>query len=346
VTPREPPAEADLSRGELRVEPEERLRSGFLILSSDEAGLLDSALAAAGVQGFDVGLVIDNASQDRTADVAAQHGIPVLSLTRRVPYTEAMNAGLRKLLGSRSAPDVVALLQADTFVAPGYLEACVVALRGRSDVGSVAPKLIRTTGAGSADRLELIDAAAMSFDRRRKNSLVGHGADTGTYRRPAEVFGADGAAAFWRAEALLDCAVEGRIFDENMPGWGCDADLAWRAQLFGWHAVYAPAAVVHHIRTYSPTTRASARPVDRATQFRNRLLMIAKNDSWRDLWRDLGPLVSYEVLALGYALGREPELLRGYREFFERLPEALRQRRLIRARRRIHRAPFGLLPPE
>jgi GT2 family glycosyltransferase len=317
-----------------------------VILSTDEAGLLDTALTAAGVQGFDTGLVIDNASADRTAAVAALHQVKVLTLPRRVPYTEAMNAGLTALLASVPAPDVVALLQADTFVGPGYLDACLLALSGRSDVGSVAPKLIRTRGSGTDDRLELIDAAAMSFDRRRKNSLVGHGSDARSYRRPAEVFGADGAAALWRSAALRDCALEGRFFDENMPGWGCDADLAWRAQLFGWHSVYAPAAVVHHIRTYSPTTRASARPADRATQFRNRLLMIAKNDSWRDLRRDLGPLLTYELLAFGYAVLRERELLGAYREFLTRLPEARRQRRLIRARRRSRRVPFGLIPPE
>jgi GT2 family glycosyltransferase len=316
-----------------------------VILSSDEAGRLDAALAATAGQGFDTGLVIDNASSDHTAEVAARHGVAVLGLSRRVPYTEAMNAGLAALLGAAPRPEVIALLQADTFLAPGYLDACLYALAGRSDVGSVAPKLLRTTGPGSDERLGLIDAAAMTFDRRRKNRLVGHGAPARDFGLPAEVFGADGAAALWRSEALLDCAIEGRVFDENLPGWGCDADLAWRAQLLGWHAVYAPAAVVHHIRTYSPTTRAAARPEDRATQFRNRLLMIVKNDSWRELWRDALVLLGYEMLAFGYALVREHELLGGYREFLARLPEARRQRRLIRARRVVRRAPFGLEPP-
>jgi GT2 family glycosyltransferase len=325
--------------------PLPRPTSAFVILSSDEASRLDAALQAAAGQGFDAGLVIDNASGDATAEVAARHGWPVLGLERRVPYTEAMNAGLTRLLSADPAPEVVALLQADTFVAPGYLDACLYALAGRSDVGSVAPKLIRATGPAPEDRLDEIDAAAMTFDRRRKNGLVGHGAPASSYGRPAEVFGADGAAALWRTEALLDCAVEGRFFDENMPGWGCDADLAWRAQIFGWHAVYAPGAVVAHIRTYSPTTRRTARPDDRATQFRNRLLMIAKNDSRRELWRDLVPLVTYEVLALGYALLREHELLGGYRDFRGRLSEARRQRGLIRAHRRVRRAPFGLEPP-
>ena len=289
--------------------------------------------------------MIDNASADATAALAAAHGHDLLRLERRLPYTEAMNRGLAALLARTPAPDAIALLQADTFLRPGYLAAGLAALADRPDVGSVAPKLLRCTGPDVSDRLALIDAAAMSFDRRRKNSLVGHGAVATAYAHAAAAFGADGAAALWRATALSDCAIEGRIFDENMPGWGCDADLAWRAQLLGWHSRYEPAAVVDHIRTYSPTTRASARPVDRATQFRNRLLMIAKNDSAGALLGDMAPLLSYEILALGYALLREHELLGAYREFVARLPEARRQRRLIAARRRVRRVPFGLVPP-
>jgi GT2 family glycosyltransferase len=314
-------------------------RRGFVILSSDEAALLEHSLAAAVSEGFDDGLVIDNASVDATAAVAARFQLPVLTLDRRVPYTEAMNAGLRALNA-----DVVAMLQADTFVAPGYLASCVAALDD-PEVGSVAPKLVRALGPADTDRLPLLDAAAMSFDRRRKNSLVGHGLPAGEFAVEAEVFGADGAAAVWRREALEDCAIEGDYFDQNMPGWGCDADLAWRAQLLGWRSRYAPDAVVHHVRRFSPTTRATSAPDDRRTQFRNRLLMIAKNDAWGDLMRDLGPLLFYELLAFGYAVLREHELLGGYREAWQRLPEARRQRRLIQARRRARRVPFGLEPP-
>jgi GT2 family glycosyltransferase len=314
-------------------------RAGFVILSTGEAALLEHSLAAAAAQGFDDGLVVDNAGRDRAAQVAAAHGIRVLALARRVPYTEAMNRGLRAC-----APDVdaVALLQADTFLAEGYLAACLSELADPA-VGSVAPKLLRTLGPAPQHRLGLIDAAAMSFDRRRKNSLVGHGEPASSFATAGEAFGADGAAALWRRAALEECAVEGAYFDENMPGWGCDADLAWRARLFGWRCRYAPGAVVHHIRTYSPTTRSAAKPSDRRTQFRNRLLMIAKNDALADLRPDLAPLLAYEILALGYAVVREPELLGGYADAWRRFPEARRQRRLIQARRR-GRAPFGLTP--
>jgi GT2 family glycosyltransferase len=315
------------------------MNSGFVILSSDEAPLLEHSLAAALGDGFDDGVVIDNASRDTTPEVARLAGVRCLTLDRRVPYTEAMNEGLRQL-----GTDAAALLQADTFISHGYREACLRELEA-PDVGSVAPKLVRADGPLAEQRLDLIDAAGMSLDRRRKNGLVGHGQPGARFDLAGEAFGADGAAAVYRRAALEDCKVLDEVFDENMPGWGCDADLAWRARLFGWRTRYAPEAVVHHIRTYSPSTRARMSALDRRTQFRNRYLMIAKNDSARDLLRDAAPLLLYEVLALGYTLLREPELLRGYLEALSRLRGALKRRRVIQARRRVRRVPFGLEPP-
>lgn len=299
------------------------------------------SLPAAVAEGFEVGLVIDNASRDDTAAVAERHGVGRFELARRVPYTEAMNAGLRQIIGR---VDAVALLTGDTFLTPGYREACVGALADRG-VASVAPKLLRTLGPEPPARIEVVDAAGMSLDRRRKNGLVGHGAPAAAFSHPGPAFGADGAAAFWRADALEDCAIDGDWFDENLGSWASDADLAWRAQLLGWRTAYRPDAVVHHIRRYSPTTRPEMPAADRCTQFRNRLLMIAKNDRLSDLRRDWWPLASYEVLALGYALLRERELLGGYVEAWRRWPEARRQRRVVQAKRRVDRVPFGLAPP-
>jgi GT2 family glycosyltransferase len=315
------------------------VKAGFVILCSGEASLLEHSLPAAVAEGFDEALVIDNASGDATPQIADRHGVELLALSQRAPYNEAMNAGL-----ARASADAVALLQADTFVAPGYREACLQALSD-PQVGSVAPKLLRATGPEPPDRLALIDAAGMSVDRRHKNGLVGHGRSADEYAMSSEAFGADGAAAVYRRDTLEECAIGGEVFDENMPGWGCDADLAWRARLLGWQARYESCAVVHHIRTYSPTTRAHMSAADRRTQFRNRYLMIAKNDSLADLLRDALPLLAYELLALGYAVMREPELLGGYVDAARRLPGALRRRRVIQARRRVRRVPFGMAPP-
>jgi GT2 family glycosyltransferase len=330
------------------------MRTAFLLLSANEGHLLAQSLPAAVAEGFDDGLVIDNACTDDTAGVAAAHDVRRLVLPERVPYTHAMNAGLRELLGPLEpagprwpgAPDAVTLLTGDTFVSPGYRAACAAVLVGSAEVAVVAPKLIRTTGPLASEYLPELDAAGMSIDRRRKNGLVGHSAGVDAYAARATTFGADGAAAFWRAAAIRDCAIDGELFDPAFAGaggavWASDADLAWRAQLLGWSCVYEPAAVVHHIRRYSPSTRAESSAADRRNQFRNRLLMIAKNDSFADPL----PLVLYEVAALGFALLRERELLGGYVEAAARLPSAVRARRTIRRRRRARSAPLGLQPP-
>jgi GT2 family glycosyltransferase len=314
---------------------------GFLLLSTDEAALLEPSLAAARAEEPADLLVVDNASNDGTAEIAARHGARVLRLDRRVSYCEAMNAGLAEVRG-----EAVALLQADCFVAPGFRAAAVAAL-GDPAVGAVAPKLIRTAGGDAADRLEQLDAAGMTVDRRRKNSLVGHGRPASAFGDRAEAFGADGAGAVYRRRTLEDCAHDGgEVFDPALERWASDADVAWRARVLGWKAVYEPAAVAFHIRTYSPSTRAAMSEASRQMQYRNRYLMMAKNDSWAELARAAPWLLTWEALALGHVILRERHLLAAYREAWRRLPAARQRRRTIQAKRRVRRVPFGLMPPE
>jgi GT2 family glycosyltransferase len=313
------------------------VRTTILLLSVDEAAMLEHSLPAALEQGAEV-VVVDNACTDATADLAARHGAGVLRLEPRHTYAAAINEAI-----ARTGGDAVLLLNADCFLGPGFLAAALQRL-AEPGVGSVAPKLLRAGGPGLAAAPEQIDGAAMTIDRRRKNGLVGHAQPRERFAVSGPAFGADGAAALYRRETLVDCALEGgEVLDEDMELWASDADLAWRAQLFGWRCVYEPAAVAHHIRTYSPSTRARISAAHRRLQFRNRYLMIVKNDSPRDLARDAIPLLLYEVLALGFAILRERELLRGYLDAARLLPGARRRRRIVQARR-VRRAPFGLRP--
>jgi GT2 family glycosyltransferase len=194
-----------------------------------------------------------------------------------------------------------------------------------------------------ADRLAVIDTAGMTVDRRRKNSLVGHGAPAGAYARAGEAFGPDGACALYRRAALDAVAVDGEVLDESMALWASDADLAWRVRLAGWRCAYEPAATAWHVRFYSPSTRAVLPADHRALQFRNRLLMLAKNATWADLRGDLHRVLGYELLALGHALLRERTLLPAYRDALALLPATRRRRAAGAAARRVS-PPFGLRP--
>ena len=100
------------------------------------------------------------------------------------------------------------------------------------------------------------------------------------------------------------------------------------------------------MRFYSPTTRAGLPEVHRRLQFRNRLLMMAKNDSWADVRGDLHRIAFYELLAIGHVLLRERHLLRAYADAARALPATRRRRRVVQAKRApgVH-PPFGLRAP-
>lgn len=312
----------------------------IVLISTDRAAELRQSLPAATAQADAEVVVLDNASTDATAELAHEHGARHLRLEQRLSWAAANNAGIAAAEG-----DSVLLLNADCFLEPDFLTHARARLSDPS-VGAVAPKLVRTLGPAPADRLDLLDAAGMRMDRARRNNLTGHGRPRLAFDTPGLAFGADGAAALYRREMLEDCAVDGELLDPSFEKWASDVDLAWRAHLMGWKCAYEPRAVAYHVRSYGPTSRAAVPETDRRVQFRNRYLMMLKNDSLASFARDLPRIAAYEVLSLGYALLRERHLLRGYGDALRLAPEARRKGRAIAKLRRVdpRHVPFGLEP--
>jgi GT2 family glycosyltransferase len=312
----------------------------IILISTDRAGELRHSLPAAMAQENAEVVVLDNASTDETAEIAASMGAKHLRLPERLSWAAANNAGIAAAEG-----DSVLLLNADCFLEPDFL-AHARARLSEPGVGAVAPKLVRTLGPGPDDRLDVLDAAGIRMNRARRNNLTGHGRPRLAYDTPGFTFGADGAAALYRREMLAECALDGDIFDPALEKWASDVDLAWRGHLMGWRCAYEPRAVAYHIRTYGPTSRATVPEQDRRVQFRNRYLMMLKNDSFASFTRDLPRIIGFEVVALGYVLLRERHLLRGYAEALRLAPDARRKGRAIARTRRLdpRRVPFGLEP--
>jgi GT2 family glycosyltransferase len=313
----------------------------ILLISQDRAHDVRHSLPAALAQRDAEVIVVDNASSDETAALAREHGAEHLRLDERVSWAAANNAGIAAAQG-----DAVLLLNADCFLEPDFLANARPHLDAPG-VGMVTPKLIRTTGGQPTDYLDAIDCVGMVVDRRRKNNLAGHGRPSLAYEDPGPSFGPDGAAALYSRALLDDVAIDGKPLDETFEKWAVDVDLAWRAQILGWRATYEPAALAYHVRSYSPSTRAGMPERDRRIQFRNRYLMMVKNDTLQDARGNLLRIAGYEMAALGYALVRERHLIGGYSELRQLLPTARRHRRVIQARRRMRgnpRAPFDLEP--
>jgi GT2 family glycosyltransferase len=296
----------------------------ILVLSVDEASLLEHSLPAAAAQPGAEVVVVDNACTDATRTVAERHGARVVALRERLSYAAAVNRGLAET----SAPAVL-LLNADCVLDDGFLAAARPQL-DRVGVGSVAPLLIRATGMTPETRLDVVDAAGITYDRRRKNGLAGHGEPVAAWSRGGECLGPDGACALYRREVLDAVAYGAEVLDEDLALWTTETDLALRARRAGWRCRFEPSARAWHVRSYSPTTRGTAPARHRRLQFRNRLLVMAKNDTWRTLLPDLPWIAAYEIAALGYALLRERDLLGGY-------ADAARAWSRMRAKRRARK---------
>ena len=128
--------------------------------------------------------------------------------------------------------------------------------------------------------------------------------------RPQYVFGASGAAAFFRRDFIEDVSVEGEFFDEDFFAFREDGDLAWRAQVMGWKCLYTPAAVAWHVRRVTPERRKNLPLVINWHSVKNRFLMRGKNASGWLCWRLFLPVAWRDMMTFGYALLRDQRMCR------------------------------------
>lgn len=219
-------AAADLlvERGVLHpVVTPRRSRVQVVVPAFGRPDLLDACLAslvAAGPAG-DVLVVDDCSPDDDVAPVARRHGVRSLRLDRNRGPGGARNAGLAAATG-----DVVAFVDADVTVAPGWLDG-LVPLFDDPRVGAVAPRVLpRSASRGLLARHEL---ARSALDMGARRELVRHGAPLG----------------FLPSATLLVRRAATTGFDEAMR-LGEDVDLVWRLLDAGWHVRYEPAVRVHH----------------------------------------------------------------------------------------------------
>ena len=117
---------------------------------------------------------------------------------------------------------------------------------------------LRATGMAPGDRLDVVDAAGMLVDRRRKNGLVGHGEPPARYAAPARCSAAT-ARACSTARSVLAAARRPEVARRGPGAVGvrrrprvarAAARLALRRT--------SPRPGAWHVRFYSPTTRARA----------------------------------------------------------------------------------------
>ena len=156
--------------------------------------------------------------------------------------------------------------------------------------------------------------------------------DQARYNVAGEVFGVCAAAGMYRRAMLDDVKVEGEFLDSSFFSYLEDVDLDWRARLRGWRSWYEPAAVATHHRSASGGLFSV--PIQRHI-FKNRILMIVKNDGGFSLIKRIPGVVTFTLVRLILGMIRAPRVGLAVIDLLRCLPVALRRRRLVQARRRV-----------
>jgi GT2 family glycosyltransferase len=244
-------------------------------------------------------IVVDNGSKDGSADLVREQFpvVKVIALERNEGFAGGVARGIAAAQG-----EWIAVFNNDTSVEPDAIGLMLEAGRVHPRVASVAAQM------RFADRRDLLNSAGLELDRLgvAADRLVGTPLTALRESEPYEVFGATGGAALLRRE-MLD-QVGG--FDESFFAYFEDADLAWRAQLHGWRALYAPRAVVYH---HHSATAQHGSPAKLYLVGRNRIRTLAKNASNGMLLINAPWILAYDLAYVIYASlsGRTMAPLRG-----------------------------------
>ena len=292
---------------------------------------LDALLRQSGVP-FGV-VVVDNNSTDGTRDILARFDgrIQIIHNERNLGFAAAQNQAI-----AASCSDWVLTLNPDVFLVPGFLREIVEAGGIDPSAGSVCGRLLSIGPDLVAPADPRIDSVGIYFTPAMRHFDRG-------WREPADgrfsemeyVFGASGAAALYRRAMIDDISEDGNFFDPDFFAYREDADVAWRAQLLGWACLYSPKAVGYHVRSVVAGNRRAVPPVLNMHSVKNRFLMRIKNSTsgiYRRYWL---PATLRDLVVLGGCLVCEPRSLPAFWHIARCLHRALRNRRVIMARRRV-----------
>lgn len=266
-------------------------------------------------------VVVDNASTDRSVQIAADAGAALIRNEQNLGFAPAVNQGW-----AQCTEPWLFLVNPDLVLERDYLERVLATLEANPRAGMGQGKLLRMTPGG--EQTAIIDSAGI-IRRRFGAFFVDRGAgdpDHGQYDRPGSIFGPCAAAALYRREMLEQLAPDGAVMDEDFFAYVEDVDLAWRGRAAGWEALYEPSAVGWHVRGGSEL----ASPRQQQLLYRNRLWTLAKNASAAELLRMSPGWLAYEAAKLAQGVLTKPFLREVWAERFGRWSEMRRRGKRIR----------------
>ena len=228
-------------------------------------------------------IVVDNASTDGSAAKTAEafSHITLVQAPANVGFGAGGNLG-----AIRSHGEHLVVLNPDTEVAAGWLEALLAPFADKPDVGLVTAKILL------ADPPDRINACGNVVHVSGLTLCRGLGAPRAAFDQDEEVPAISGAAFAIRRSVFE--ALGG--FDSDFFLYMEDTDLSWRARLAGWRCWYTPHSVVRHEYALRFTPRKVF------YQERNRYATLLKALRWPTLLALLPALLIAEIVTWGFVL--------------------------------------------
>lgn len=294
-------------------------------------------------------LIIDNASSDGTIGIVKKvlgEQQNVYSCHNNIGFASAHNLGIR--IGKS---EYLLVLNPDVYLTKHFITELVKVLEENPQVGSACGKLLRLGEDGQPTNV--LDSTGLIIHKNRRVFDRGQGeVDNGQYEKQEYIFGASGAAVLYRRKMLEDIKttvgitgplspgaftnVSEEFFDESFFAYKEDVDLAWRAQIKGWKCMYIPTAIAYHARGWQPGKRAKIPRYVQIHSFKNRYLMMLKNEQWQNLIFHLPYILWFEIASIFYVLFRAPYLAKGWIDVGKLLGSTLQKRKQIMAGRRVN----------
>jgi GT2 family glycosyltransferase len=306
--------------------------------------------------------ILDNGSTDRTKEIIRNweseiknSGFAIFNFIESKKNL-GMWPGQEELL-KHSKGKYILTTAVDIILDKNFIINSIKAMENDKRVGAIQPKIYhfnlqQTTKSDSSPHLtNTIDTCGFQIFKSRRIINIGHGEeDRGQYDNLYEIFAIEGAAPFFRKEALESCRIKfidsnnyiSEIFDHDFFWYGDDLDLGWRMRIFGWKEIFSSKVIAWHDRQTTKSLKKTGLdyvlriplrkkiPIQkRRLDWRNTRWTLIKNDYIINILKDLPQILFRELMVLGYEIIFEPGVLKEVPNFFRYLPKIISKRKTI-----------------
>ena len=190
-------------------------------------------------------IVVDNASSDGSPDAARKiPGVRVIAMDRNAGFAAANNAGIAVSRG-----DALLLLNSDTLVPPGALDALLARLVATPSAAVAGPRLVDEAGLAELSFGRMISPLNELRQKRRTEEWIAR-----ETLREQFVDWVSGACLLVRRQD----AVRAGLLDERFFLYTEDVDFCHAVRMNGRKVLFTPVATITHLRGRSRSSRPDA----------------------------------------------------------------------------------------